>query len=773
MCRIEKGDKMTWRQIVVGMFIVFTTVAAAAAIPVSEIVLRTDADDARVRPLESIVVQLLIYGEVPDESGTKQQARIRKNGAKFTIKSSDGGWLSKPFRYQGTEVEPFYDASSSSLVGIIFGCVSEQHILQDSVLYTASSRTGKYRIEARLDGHKASLIIDVDKSAPSRKIHERVSFPSERRSTDEYRSLAEHYAPFIAQETWFQPKSDYITRFDFDGDWVGDNNWNSAETGTSQAYVYYAAMETETHWFLIYNMFHPRDYSDKCVAGSCHENDNEGLILTVKKDGSRWGRLQVMETLAHNNIYSFRNDNRVKGNVHGFDGKIEFQDKTHPAVFIESGGHGVYGTKDSHAQYDLRREKFKSGTGVTYIFKGRAERPRYANDRRVGYELLPIYEHWWLRAGQHRGGNRTFADYFLYQPYGRRPLPSSSEIAGAFKGRKMGSNKAKPFWGWHDERTRKKGILSRGQWGLDPAYSVSRNLMFPEPFSLKYLHNPYLVSQPGQTQVDGHGPVAASSTRWDFVDGRIQPRRSKDYNTQARKGWFDIRMRIDDTVLVYVQDDIIRYEIIKGKRPEDKGSEFTQPIPSAVFRHFQVKKKDGRGKVRLVESPSKENDFTAVLRFTDPKSGADKYHVRLEWEWDHRISSQSITPVSQTIDRTGYPLGEELYSEDNDPENYDSGKKGSLDFRGRIDDTVVFRIRGDRIFAHVLKGRPLRVDRFSFSQPLPSQRLKKIKIEKKDGRGKVLLLEHPNNGNGFTAVIRITDPKGGDDKYRFRLKWER
>ena len=65
-------------------------------------------------------------------------------------------------------------------------------------------------------------------------------------------------------------------------------------------------METSTHWFLVYNFFHPRDYDERCIAGTCHENDNEGLVLTVRKDGSRFGRLQVMETLAHNRIFSYR-----------------------------------------------------------------------------------------------------------------------------------------------------------------------------------------------------------------------------------------------------------------------------------------------------------------------------------------------------------------------------------------------------------------------------------------------------------------------------------
>ena len=42
--------------------------------------------------------------------------------------------------------------------------------------------------------------------------------------------------------------------------------------------------------------------------------------------------------------------------------------------------------------------------------------------------------------------------------------------------------------------TKKENILGDGQWGLDPAYAVSRDLTFPpgQPFSLEYVFNPYL-----------------------------------------------------------------------------------------------------------------------------------------------------------------------------------------------------------------------------------------------------------------------------------------
>ena len=100
-------------------------------------------------------------------------------------------------------------------------------------------------------------------------------------------------------------------------------------------------------------------------------------------------------------------------------------------------------------------------------------------------------------------------------------------------------------------------------------------------------------------------------------------------------------------------------------------------------------------------------------------------------------------------------------------------RRGGSSSVGRIDGTVVFRIRGDRVFAEITSGRPVEVDRFSFSQPLPAATLGHVELEEKDGRGKIVVLERPWEGNGFTAVLQVSDPKRSDDRYHFRLKWKR
>ena len=42
-------------------------------------------------------------------------------------------------------------------------------------------------------------------------------------------------------------------------------------------------------------------------------------------------------------------------------------------------------------------------------------------------------------------------------------------------------------------------------------------------------------------------------------------------------------------------------------------------------------KLEGRGVMELVQSPSAQNDYTAVVRIVDEESGADDYEFELRW----------------------------------------------------------------------------------------------------------------------------------------------
>jgi hypothetical protein len=607
-------------------------VAKASKLPVKEIRLRADPEP-RVRPLETVVVQALVYGE--NEAG--ELVRIQSESIRFRVEGEGAGRISKPYRYPGEEQEKFYQPEKSGLFGSVFRAGAVTYALQDSALYAAPEKEGTYKVVASADGVEASIEIEVTSKAESRIPAETTTFGDENTVGEPYRELAEHYAPFIAQETWFEPKYDYLARFDLDGDWRGDNNWEDAPQGSSQAYVYYTVMETATHWFAIYNFFHPRDYSDKCVIGTCHENDNEGLILTIQKDGSRFGKLRAMETLAHNNVYSNVLGDDIRPRAHNIDGAIGLHDSSRPQIFIEAGGHGVLGASNEHSLFDAEKGEFTSGSGLTYLYKGKAEQPKHPNDRNVGYELLPMWEHWWLRSidgPTHAEG--MFDAYYSYRPVGRRPVPRQAEIAGSFLGRAQSENKAKPFWGWHDNKTRKAGLLATGQWALDPAYSAQVDLEFPEPFSVDYTYNPYLgigtagrsaavttaVSNSPPPPVDGISAPSIGGAAF-AGDGIAAP--AVGAGARAASGTLDYEAVIDGEAILSIRGD--RVEVVTGS-PGDPKASFSRPMPAAELGRLAVTARDGRAEA--LAEPSAANGYAAIVR-ARPDGRRGKVRFRLEW----------------------------------------------------------------------------------------------------------------------------------------------
>ena len=121
---------------------------AQSSLLVSEIKIHTDPEGARVRPFESIAIQVRAYGELEDSEGNKNKVRLREGGAKVKLSDEKGGWLSKPYRFQGKDDESFYQKEGAGLGAILLGQAQSRFTLQDAVLFTASDREGTYRIEA-------------------------------------------------------------------------------------------------------------------------------------------------------------------------------------------------------------------------------------------------------------------------------------------------------------------------------------------------------------------------------------------------------------------------------------------------------------------------------------------------------------------------------------------------------------------------------------------------------------------------------------------------
>jgi hypothetical protein len=322
------------------------------------------------------------------------------------------------------------------------------------------------------------------------------------------RDVAARFAPVFYQALGDNARSDYITNFDFDGDWRGDNNWANAANKKFplRAYVYYAVTETATHHFIHYAVFHPRDYKGgerKGVilselirlgteragerdptgmldeAAVAHENDLEGALVVVEK---KTGRVAYAESLHHNKFSPYKRE----------DFKAEGQ---HILLYIEPKGHGI----EAHNGNKLAAgKKF-----LIYKYTGKADDPDKKKKGAIGYELLPLETTLWPQAAVAKDKSAaygTFHDYGeisinLLQADGKAAEKKFKvgDIGSAFLGKSGGQNMARPPWAWFDNSRRSDPL---GLWFFDPAATVKRDFKLGDGFSTAYVRPPFWAKDP-------------------------------------------------------------------------------------------------------------------------------------------------------------------------------------------------------------------------------------------------------------------------------------
>jgi hypothetical protein len=282
--------------------------------------------------------------------------------------------------------------------------------------------------------------------------------------------LALRWAPVHHQDTDSSDyDAEYLTAVDYDGDWTAGNNWEHQGDNPARltGAVYYSVVETGTHWFLVYAFYHPRDWEDFPDPFSLftHENDMEGVLLSVRKDGSTYGRLEGAVTVAHSDFYSYTPAGSPYTNGReNIDGTLRFETvagTARPVTFQEAKGHGCYAWNGS---------AFPGGDGVVYYpSAGAGEVPSGGNDRSVGYRLVDILatDGLWAR----RNNTATFASF------------------GTFDGNDGKDDAANAPWGWDDGND--GSDLPRGLLATDPARLVAAYFNGEGTFALTYTRNAY------------------------------------------------------------------------------------------------------------------------------------------------------------------------------------------------------------------------------------------------------------------------------------------
>jgi hypothetical protein len=400
---------------------------------------------------------------------------------------------------------------SQNVTGLIAGLPSSPAVSSDSPEFQDVKRRLAALPRPEVEAAKAAAAIAAAAKPPAEPAPE-----VRARNLSRDREIASRFAPIFHQALGPAPRFDYITNFDFDGDWRGDNNWKNSEDPRFplKAHVYYAVFETRTHIFIHYAAFHPRDYKGGEKRGAilsqamrigvnlggqydptgraseavmAHENDLEGALVVAEKNGDdpANARLVLVETLAHNAFLRYvPPGSRLAGDALRVDG-------VRPHLFIESMGHGIEAWRD-----DAFQQKHALKGFMTYAFTGSAEDPEAGGKTSVGYDLAPTFDTFWPRARS--GKNETNGEEHDYGVVTARFGKGTEDVEEHIRLGVMGSalngvfgaaNMSRPPWGWFDGQERTRPL---GEWFLQPAETIRRRWNFAESFSMTYTYHPFL-----------------------------------------------------------------------------------------------------------------------------------------------------------------------------------------------------------------------------------------------------------------------------------------
>jgi len=341
----------------------------------------------------------------------------------------------------------------------------------------------------------------------------------EEQRRDRYFSLAHYWAPIWHQSTHPERyREDYITSYDYDGDARSNNNWEnltSMPDAALQAAIYYSVVETETHYYILYTDYHPRDWAEGPLAKmDSHENDLEGAMMVIaKSEQSQYGSFFVLYTQAHGRLFLFGNPVLRQTTVPylGYQEEIPVTFKSldgqgnHPELFVESQGHGVYALgcrpffgmeclSPSDTVYAEESPDVFSSIIYAPERTSRLETIAAPEDStgEASYALISIEDTLWAdrdnisSEGQEA---RIFDRPWQYVAHDEQTI----DLPMAFDGDTYKADSANPPWAWDDFRD----LLERGDFFFYPAETVRTHLGLDSQaaasVSTDYLYHPFLI----------------------------------------------------------------------------------------------------------------------------------------------------------------------------------------------------------------------------------------------------------------------------------------
>ena len=114
------------------------------------------------------------------------------------------------------------------------------------------------------------------------------------------------------------------------------------------------------------------------------------------------------------------------------------------------------------------------------------------------------------------------------------------------------------------------------------------------------------------------------------ISAAAQASENPGENTQTTGKVF-WRGMVDAKVYLTIQDSTLKTVTMEGSAQPDGVSSFTSSLPRKNVS-VGVNKTKGRGTATVIQQPTRENDFTAIVEIIDDKSGAKEYQLEIFWK---------------------------------------------------------------------------------------------------------------------------------------------
>ena len=118
---------------------------------------------------------------------------------------------------------------------------------------------------------------------------------------------------------------------------------------------------------------------------------------------------------------------------------------------------------------------------------------------------------------------------------------------------------------------------------------------------------------------------------YGYGRGNRDYRYGRDYGyAEPTNGSLQWRGQVDDRVQLVIRGRQIQERTLSGSQMSQGRADFTSGLPNEPVR-VSVRNLTGRGDVRVVQQPSRQNGYTAIVEIYDPTRGAQEHRVQLIW----------------------------------------------------------------------------------------------------------------------------------------------